>query len=154
MKPCKGTYGYPQVVLISNEGEHKTIRVHRLVAEAFIPNPNNLPCVNHKDENPENPAADNLEWCDHKYNTNYGNCRGKMSNAKKGTKRSFEAIEKTRIAKSIPILQYDMYGNFIRRWDSATQAEREIGISKDTISNVCRGKFRHAGFYVWKYADR
>lgn len=62
---------YKQVVLYKNK-EHKTVAVHRLVAEAFIPNPDNLPQVNHKDENPSNNNVSNLEWCTCKYNVNYG----------------------------------------------------------------------------------
>lgn len=63
--------GYLQVVLCKN-GEVKHPLVHRLVAEAFIPNPDNLPQVNHKDENPSNNTIDNLEWCTSLYNINYG----------------------------------------------------------------------------------
>lgn len=63
--------GYLSVVLYSNS-KRKHYLVHRLVAEAFIPNPDNLPQVNHIDENPSNDNVDNLEWCNAKYNSNYG----------------------------------------------------------------------------------
>lgn len=62
--------GYKEVALSSN-GKMKYYRVHRLVATAFIPNPLNLPLINHKDENPANNVVDNLEWCDYAYNRNY-----------------------------------------------------------------------------------
>lgn len=62
---------YKQVVLYKNK-KHKTVAVHRLVAEAFIPNPDNLPQVNHKDENPSNNNVNNLEWCTCKYNMGMG----------------------------------------------------------------------------------
>ena len=68
---CINGSGYCTVVLCKN-GKHTTFLVHRLVAEAFIPNPNNYPQVNHKDENPSNNCVENLEWCDQKYNSNYG----------------------------------------------------------------------------------
>ena len=67
----KNEYGYIQVVLSCN-GKHNTITVHRLVAQAFILNPNNLPEVNHKDEDKTNNSVENLEWCTAKYNSNYG----------------------------------------------------------------------------------
>ena len=73
---------YRQVILCKN-GKTKQGLLHRLVAEAFIPNPDNLPCINHKDENPLNNRADNLEWCSYKYNNEYndriGRCRDKIS---------------------------------------------------------------------------
>lgn len=62
--------GYKTITL-SKDGIKYFFQIHRLVAKAFIPNPNNYPCVNHKDENGENNNVDNLEWCTHKYNTNY-----------------------------------------------------------------------------------
>lgn len=66
--------GYPQVGLYKNGIETKFL-IHKLVAETFIPNPDNLPCINHKDENPLNNCVSNLEWCTYKYNANYGSCQ-------------------------------------------------------------------------------
>lgn len=74
---------YFKVILYKN-GIPKTKKIHRLVAEAFIPNPNNYPCVNHRDENPANNFVGNLEWCSYEYNNNYGNHNEKISNALKG----------------------------------------------------------------------
>lgn len=79
LKPgIEKTRGYLSVTLL-NKGKQKTKPVHRLVALTFIPNPNNLPQVNHKDENKLNNCVDNLEWCNAKYNCNYGNRNIKIS---------------------------------------------------------------------------
>ena len=75
--------GYLQVNLLDN-GKQKTAKVHRLVAEAFLPNENNYPCVNHKDENRKNNNVSNLEWCTHEYNNNYGTRKEKASKTMKG----------------------------------------------------------------------
>ena len=72
LKPGLGSKKYLSVTLSKN-GIQKQYSVHRLVAQAFIPNINNLPIINHKDENKLNNCVDNLEWCDYKYNVNYGN---------------------------------------------------------------------------------
>ena len=72
LKPKVDGKGYVHVILF-NHNKRKTIRIHRLVAEMFIPNPNNYPQVNHKDEDKQNNKVDNLEWCTNKYNSNYGN---------------------------------------------------------------------------------
>ena len=85
LKLCANRLGYLKVGLWSN-GKVKHHLVHRLVAEAFIPNPNNLPIINHIDENPSNNNVDNLEWCTAKYNMNYGTIRERQKDTliKKG----------------------------------------------------------------------
>lgn len=118
--------------------------VHRLVAEAFIPNPYNLPQVNHKDENPENNHKDNLEWCDAQYNNTYGNRLLKSS-----------LSQKNRRDCSKPVLQYDKNGDFIARYPSVIEAERQTNISNSHISAVCNHKPSHhtAGGFIWKWED-
>ena len=74
LSPVKDKYGYLTVVLSCN-GKQKTIKIHRLVAQAFLPNPDNLPQVNHRDEVKLNNCVDNLEWCSAKYNLSYGTAR-------------------------------------------------------------------------------
>ena len=83
----KNNQGYAQVGLKHN-GVSSRVFVHRLVATIFIPNPNNLPCVNHKDEDITNNCVDNLEWCSYKYNSNYGTGIKKMKTKLKGKKPS------------------------------------------------------------------
>lgn len=73
LKPQIQKTGYIKIEF-NIDGKHKKEYIHRLVAEAFIPNPNNYPIINHKDENPQNNCVDNLEWCTYQYNTSYGNC--------------------------------------------------------------------------------
>lgn len=72
LTPYGDTHGYLKVDLRERDGTRHQFRVHRLVALAYLPNPNNLPCINHKDEIKTNNCLGNLEWCDHKYNNNYG----------------------------------------------------------------------------------
>lgn len=110
--------------------------VHRLVAEAFLENPNNLPCVNHKDENKRNNCVDNLEWCSNKYNLNYGTCR----------ERRGEKLRK-------PINQYDLDGNFIKTWNSGTEINKKLGFSHGNICGCCRGKQKTAYGFKWRYAE-
>lgn len=84
---------------LNSKGKRKSHLVHRLVAKAFIPNPNNYPCVNHKDENPFNNNVNNLEWCTVAYNNSYGSRLERMSNTKKGHEVSKETREK--LSKSL-----------------------------------------------------
>ena len=96
LKQNKDSSGYPQVELFYNN-KRKSIRIHRIVAEYFIPNPNNLPQVNHKDENKWNNVVSNLEWCDITYNANYGT-RGKRIGEKH--KKPVLCVETGEIFKS------------------------------------------------------
>ena len=110
----------------------KQFRVHRLVAQAFIPNPDNLPEINHKNEIKTDNRVENLEWCTTKYNCNYGNRNQKIRKK---------------------VNQYDLEGNFIKTWDSIIQIERELNIYHSRIIEVCKGKRVKIGGYVWRYAD-
>ena len=169
LKPSKTNNGYMFVTLYKNT-KHKIFKVHRLVAMTFLENPNNLSCVNHKDENKDNNHVDNLEFCTHEYNNNYGTrnervskkmkgkkcsdeTKQKMSEANKGKKCSDETKQKMSETKRIPILQYTLIGEFIREWDSATQASEELGISKGNITAVCKGKRKTCAVFVWRYKN-
>lgn len=121
--------GY-KIVILSSNGKRKDFKVHRLVALMFLPNPNNYPIINHKDENPSNNFVDNLEWCDYTYNVNYGSCRYKMSRQ---------------------VNQYDKNNNFIKMWESITKASKELKIDGSGITKCCKGKRNFAGGYKWKY---
>ena len=127
--------GYLQVGLSKN-GEIKRYTVHRLVAQAFIPNPNNLPEVNHKDEIKTNNNIENLEWCDHKYNINFGN----------RTQRSAEKQSK-------PVLQYTKDGKFVNELKSVMDVQRNLGYDHGHISACCLGKRKSANGFVWKYKN-
>lgn len=138
MKP-KLNIGYLSVELQFKQHK-KWFRIHRLVAQAFLPNPNNLPQVNHLDENKLNNRADNLEWSTPKSNINYGTRNERVS--KKLINRKDH---------SKPVLQFDKNGNFINEYPSIKDAQRKTGIPNQHICNVCRGKSKTAGGYVWKY---
>ena len=135
LNPVSDKDGYLQVSLYKN-GEQKKCKVHRLVAQTFIPNPNNLQEVNHKDEDKTNNYVQNLEWCDVKYNINYGT----------RTKRQAEKL-------SNPVLQYTKYGVFVREWKSTRDVERNLGYFHSYISNCCNGKCKSAYDFIWKFKD-
>lgn len=145
-------HGYQRVSLCKN-GKCKHFFVHRLVAFAFIPNTNNYPIINHKDEIKTNNFVDNLEWCDCKYNSNYGTLRERLSNIMKGKKMSQEAIEKMVNANSKPILQLTKNDEIICKWKSGAEIKRVLGFEPAAISKVCLGKQKTSYGYKWKFAD-
>ena len=124
LKPANNGWGYLFVVLCKN-GIKTAAKIHRLVAYAFIPNPQNLPQINHRDEDKTNNSVDNLEWCTCEYNNNY--------------------------SKAKPVLQYDLLGNFIKEWPGVRKIEKELGIKYQSISMCCNGKIKTAGGYVWRF---
>lgn len=134
LKQEKEWCGYLRVAL-SKDSKVKHFKVHRLVAETFIPNTDNLPQVNHKDENKLNNHVENLEWMSAKDNTNYGT-----------------GIERRSKSKSKPVLQFDLQGNFIREWKSCAEAGRN-GYNEDCIGYCCNNKPKHSTHkgYIWKW---
>lgn len=116
--------GYRQVTLQTGE-KQVCRRVCRLIAKTFIPNPNNLPCVNHKDENKENDCVKNLEWCTYKYNNNYGD-------------------HLTPISRAVWCVELR------KKFKSMRKAEYETGVPHSNISRCCRGEITHAGGYRWE----
>lgn len=134
--------GYSNVSLCDNSGKWCRQQVHRLVAEAFLPNPNNLPQVNHKDENKLNNCVDNLEWCTANYNANYGNRNYNTSSSLKNN-----------IKISKVILQYDKDQNLITEWPSINEIKRSLGYSTGNIYACCNYKYKQAYGYIWRYKE-
>lgn len=124
--------GY-MVVGLSKNGKTKTLRVHRLVAKAFIPNPKKFDLINHKDKNTSNNIVSNLEWCDYQYNNTYA-----------------DHSEVSSIALSKPVIQYTMDGKFVARYYGAVEAEKKTGICRTCIRDCCRGKLQSSGGFRWK----
>lgn len=130
LKQMKDAYGYSQV----NLNRHAK-KVHRLVAEAFLPNPNKLPEVNHKDENKSNNCVDNLEWCSSEYNMNYGDIKKRSADSQK-------------LHNTWKIYQYDLSGNLVKVWNSAREADRN-GFNRRSIYRCCDGKTKSFKGYLW-----
>ena len=147
LKNCKNGSGYYLVVLNKN-GESKNHHIHRLVAEAFIHNPDNLPIINHKNGNKLNNSVENLEWCTYSHNTlesyrlnpreTYSPSRGKFGKDHHNSKK---------------VLQYDLNGNFIREWECAREIQRRLNIHVGNISSCLNGKRKTTGGYIWKFKE-
>lgn len=132
MSPCKGKDGYYRINLKVRK-QQKMKMVHRLVAEAFIPNPMGLPQINHKNENKADNRVENLEWCTAKYNSNYGT-----------------HIERVSLSLSKPIFCVELNKSF----KNAIEAAKFIGAAKGTITHINRcatGKESTCYGYRWRY---
>lgn len=123
-------------VTLRKEGIYKFRYTYRLVAEAFIPNPNNLPLINHIDEDRTNPRVDNLEWCDYSYNITYNG-----------------ASKRAGKSRSKKVIQYDKEMNEIARYDSVGDAAKAVGAHQQNISQSCSGKQGLCRGFIWKYAN-
>ena len=156
LKPGIGN-GYKKVSLWKNNSS-KMFLIHRLVALAFIPNNENLPIVNHKDENRLNNAVDNLEWCTYEYNNNYGTIRERMSKTLsgryKGEKNPMYGVRLGLNPNSKKVNQISLDGKIIKKWDCIKEAGLKNGIRPQNISRVCRGERKTTGGYRWAYENK
>ena len=152
LKPSANAKGYLSVELWKNK-VGKRLLVHRLVAKAFIPNPNEFPQVNHKDENPRNNNAENLEWCTALYNMNYG--EGAKT---RHSKIDYSAELRKEVARcngkkcSKRVLQYSNVGELLSVYESTVEASVRTGVNRSHIVECANGKARKtAGGYIWKF---
>lgn len=132
--PNRFPKGYLGCTLYKN-GSQKLRYIHRLVAEAFIPNPNDLPQINHIDEEKSNNHVDNLEWCTASYNSSYGSRND---------------------TNSLPVLQYSLEGEVIAEFPSIKQASEATGLSESTIMRCCRYGYQRArrkNKFDWRFKD-
>ncbi len=132
--------GYVQVRLCNN-GVARFYRIHQLVANCFIKNPNGYTQINHINEIKDDNRVENLEWCDVKYNNSYGGRLERISNSMKNGKNS------------ISVVQMNLLGDKIQTWISMSEAQRSLGISNSKIAACCKGKRNKAGGYKWRYAN-
>ena len=133
--------GYTNVGLYKN-GKRKFMLVHRLVALAFIPNPENKSQINHRDEVKTNNVVENLEWCSAQENANYGTRIQRCVQNRKSQK-----LGNAPSAKSVFCVELN------KKFDSIRRAEEELGIDSSAIGKACKGKLKTAGKFHWKYVD-
>ena len=152
LKPQLQNNGYLHIKL-SQKDKTKCILVHRLVAQVFIPNPNNLPQVNHINEDKTDNRVENLEWCTQKYNINYGNGISKRvkTNKENGTYKKIGKINSKIHSKSI--LQFSKDNSFIRKWDCIMDVQRELGYDNKQICSCLKNRQKTAKGFKWVYAD-
>ena len=124
-------------VILSKNNIKKVRNVHRLVAETFIPNPNNYPQVNHKDENPRNNSVSNLEWCTSSYNINYGNRNNKVS---------------SKLGKRVLCIETGIIYN--STMDAISALRGFNNYTQGHIADCCRGVRNKAFGYHWKYLEK
>lgn len=134
LKPGPDKDGYLLICLYKN-GRRTTNKLHRLVAQAFLPN-SSKPQINHKDEDKTNNCVNNLEWCDAKYNANYGTRNKKVSER-----------------NGIPVLQFNMQGDLIKEFPSLHSAALSLGISKQAIWSSCNNINKTCCGFIWKYKN-
>lgn len=137
LKAIKNNNGYA-IIFLRKEGNTKYYAVHRLVATAFLQNPNNLPQVNHKDEDKMNNRVDNLEFCSAKYNINYGTHNQMVSES---------LTNNLKTSKKVLCVETGVI------YPSTKQVERELGFANSNISLACNGKYKQAYGFHWRYVN-
>ena len=157
MNPWEDTGGYLRVELSKN-GETKTCKVHRLVAQTFLPNPENKPCINHKIEGDKGKKINmvffnedgtidkertTIEWATYEENNNYATRNERIAKA------ISKAMTNGKLSKRV--LQFTLDGEFIREWPSTREIERQLGFDNSAVGRCCLGKQKSAYGFLWKY---
>ena len=138
-------------VELAKNGEKKPLQISRLVAKAFVDNPNNYPVVNHLDENPMNNNVENLEWCTLSHNVRFS--LGKHpERIRKSIQNRAKKNPHGGCRMKMRINQYDIDGKYIRTWENSVTIFRETGMSDWSISECCRGNRKTAYGFRWQYA--
>lgn len=161
LKNCVFTKTKYEYVKLYLNGNRKNILIHRLVAETWIPNPENKPCVGHKDCNTHNNSVVNLYWCTYEENNNHPITKERQSKAKEGKpsnnsghkwtlKTRDKHIEHIKRVKKT-IYQYTLNENLLKIWDSIIDIEKECGFARAAISYCCNGKRKTAYDYIWSF---
>lgn len=135
LKPQKDSDGYLQVNLYK-QGKLKHHKIHRLVAQAFIDNPNNYEEVNHRDEDKTNNNVTNLEWCTRLYNHNYGTINQRIAESN---------INHPKTSKQVLCVETGLI------YPSTMEVQRQFGFRNVHISSACNGKLKKAYGYTWRY---
>ena len=158
MNPVETPKGYLQIQLRKN-GESKTCSVHRLVAQTFLPNPENKPCINHKIEGEKGKKINmvifntdgsidkertTIEWTTYEENNNYGTRNERIAKINK--------IVQTNGKLSKRVLQLSLSGDLIREWPSTAECERN-GFDHGAVTKCCNGKLPHYKGFLWMYYD-
>lgn len=133
----KGNYLY---VTLYKNAKAKRKYIHRLVAETFILNNQNLPCVNHIDGNKSNNNANNLDWCSYKTNIEHAYKTGLYKTGKEHPRNK-------------KVLQYSLDGELIKKWEGVSYLCKQNNYSQGTISMCCRGERKSAYGFIWKYEE-
>ena len=146
LKPARYSNGYLFVILCRNKDDHKSHMIHRLVAKAFLENPDNKQEVNHINGNKQDNRADNLEWCTASEN--------KIHAYRTGLRRFSNKQLQRIIERASPVEQIDLEtGAVIARYESASAAERAVGGYHSDILKCCKGRASQHKGYKWRYAD-
>lgn len=141
--------GY-SIVTLSKNGKSYKEYIHRLVAKTFLSNPLNKEYVNHKDGNKQNNCVSNLEWCTPSENNYHAFQTGLKKTTDKQRKQS---IENGKLYCSKKIIQYDLNNNFIKEWESISEASRNLNLNRGDIGTCCRKKKGTVGGYIWKFKE-
>ena len=138
LKPSINNKGYKRIIIYINK-KSRCLYVHRIVANNFLENPNNYKEVNHKNENKLDNRLINLEYCDTKYNCNYGTRNKRIIKNKRSTFKT--------------IIQKDKNGNIIKKWKDIIEIQEKTKFNKHNIYKCCENKYKYAYNYIWEYAD-